>query len=185
MKIVAIAGSPRGNSNTSYLTDHALKEAAESGIETEKIILAQYKINPCQAHSECRNLASCCQKDDMEWILSKVYEADGIILATPVYFYNVTAQMKAFMDRNVFRYRRQQKMKARCAGIIVVAGAAGLQDSANNLTRFITAVTNITADDIIQVDGLAGAEGAIKDNAKAVASSRSMGLEMAKKLLDR
>lgn len=184
MEIVAIVGSPRVNGNTNYLTDQALKEAEKLDINTDKIILARYQINPCQAHSDCKDLISCYQDDDLELILSKVYEADGIIVASPVYFYNVTAQMKIFIDRNIFRYRRNKKMKAKSVGIIVVAGGAGLQETVDSLARFIKITTNIAADKIFRVCGFVGATGAIEDNAQIVESARNLGRDMAKQLLD-
>jgi multimeric flavodoxin WrbA len=105
MKILAIVGSPRPKGNTSYLVDCALEDAADHGIETEKIILSQYKVNPCQGHDNCSSFSSCKQDDDVPWILDKFCNADGIILGSPVYYYNMTAQMKAFIDRNYFLYR--------------------------------------------------------------------------------
>lgn len=182
MNIVAIVGSPRANGNTSYLTDQALEEARKLGVETTKIILTQYQINPCQGHDECQNFASCQQEDDVASIAPKLYAADGIILASPVYFYNVTAQLKAFIDRTVFYRRHKQKMKARCAGIIVVARNAGIEDTANTLIRFITLSSNIAAEKVIQVHGLAGAEGEIKSNTAIAEQARGLGRKIAEEL---
>ncbi len=184
MKIVAIVGSPRVNGNTSNLTDLALREAKRLDIETEKVMLPLYQINPCKAHSDCRDLDSCHLEDDMASVLSRVYEADGIILASPVYFYNVTAQMKAFIDRNVFPYRHGQRMKAKCAGIIVIAGGAGVEETSDSLARYIKVVTSITEDRIFRVHGFAGAEGAVKDNAEIIESARSLGNNLAEVLLE-
>jgi multimeric flavodoxin WrbA len=64
MKVVAIGGSPRLNGNTNYLMDEALNELSKSGIETEKIVLNRYQVNPCQAHSNCRQSPKCQQEDD-------------------------------------------------------------------------------------------------------------------------
>jgi len=84
MKVVAIGGSPRLNGNSNYLIDQVLNELASCGIETEKIVLNQYKINPCQAHDNCGELPKCLQQDDAPWILEKFSEADGVIVASPV-----------------------------------------------------------------------------------------------------
>jgi len=181
-RIVAVVGSPRFNGNTNYLTDQALSMAGAKGVATEKIILSDYRIYPCQAHDECRELTACLQDDDMRSIVAKVYIADGIILASPVYYYNVSAQMKIFIDRNLFFFRHKQKMQARAAGIIVVAGAAGIEDTAGALVRYITIATNIAADRVMQVRGLAGAEGAIKGNTTVVEQAHQMGRNMAAEL---
>ncbi len=183
MKIVAIVGSPRVNGNTNYLTDQALEGAKQLGIETTKIVLAQYKINPCQGHDECQNLAFCPQEDDTKWIAQKLCEADGIILASPVYSQYITAQLKTFIERSRFYTRHNRKMEARCAGIIVVAGSSGIEEASNALIRFITRVSNIPADKIGQVRGFARTTGEIKNNAPAVEQASKLGMSMAKDLL--
>ena len=185
MNIVAIVGSPRANGNTSYLTEQALEEARRLGVETEKIVLTQYQINPCQGHDECRNFASCLQQDDTELIVRKLYEADGIILASPVYYYNVTAQLKAFIDRNRFYRRHKWRMEARCAGLIVVAGTAGIEDTTNALIRFITLASNIAAEEVIQVHGFARTAGEIKSNSAILEQAGKLGRNIAEELLKR
>ncbi|TET68945.1 MAG: flavodoxin family protein, partial [Dehalococcoidia bacterium] len=117
MKLLAIVGSPRLKGNTNYLVGQALKEAAALGAETEKIVLSQYVVNPCLGHDNCASFDACQQKDDAGWILDRLCQADGVIIATPVYYYNVSAQMKAFIDRNYFLYKHNQKYKARAVGI--------------------------------------------------------------------
>ena len=104
MKIVAIVGSPRLKGNTSLLVDAALEEAAAQGCAVEKIMLSQYKIEGCRGHDLCGTYDKCKIEDDMPMILDKFSTADGTILATPVYYYNMTAQMKTFVDRNFFHY---------------------------------------------------------------------------------
>jgi multimeric flavodoxin WrbA len=183
MEIVAILGSPRVNGNTSYLMDQALEEARSFGIETTKIALTQYQINPCQGHDKCEDFASCPQEDDTESIVGKIYGADGIILASPVYFYNVTGQLKTFVDRNRFYRRHKWKMQARCAGIIVVATAAGIEDTTNALIQFIKLTSKIPPEKVIQVQGFARIEGEIKSNTAMIEEARKLGRYMAEELL--
>jgi len=149
------------------------------GVTTEKIVLSDYQLYPCQAHNDCRDLTACRQDDDTRSIATKVFAADGLILASPVYYYNVSAQMKIFIDRNLFFFRHKQKMQARAVGIIVVAGARGTEDTAGALIRYITVATSIPTDQIIQVHGLAGAEGAIKDDTAVVEQARLLGRNLA------
>jgi len=182
MKIVAIAGSPRVNGNTSYLMDEALEEASRFGIKTEKIVVTQFQISPCQGHDECQAFNSCPQQDDAELILRKLYDADGIILASPVYYYNVTAQLKVLIDRSRFYRRHKKRMKARCAGIIVVAAGGGIEDTTNALVNFIRLSSNVPAEKVIQVHGLAGIEGEIKGNNVVVEEARRLGRNMSEEL---
>ncbi|MHB8104132.1 MAG: flavodoxin family protein, partial [Dehalococcoidales bacterium] len=82
MKVVAIVGSPHADGNTSYLVDEALKEITAQGIDTEKIMLGEYKVNPCLGHRECGTFAVCKNKDDAPGIIAKYNQADGVILAS-------------------------------------------------------------------------------------------------------
>jgi multimeric flavodoxin WrbA len=65
------------------------------------VILSELEIKPCVGHDDCSAYKECPQNDDMNLLLNKFLEAEGIILATPVYWYNVTAQMKTFIDRTI------------------------------------------------------------------------------------
>ena len=79
MKILALVGSPRLKGNTNYLVDQALEEATKLGIETEKIVLSDYNVNPCLGHDNCASLDSCLQKDDTAAIQDKFCQADGVV----------------------------------------------------------------------------------------------------------
>ena len=100
MKIIAIVGSLRPTGNTNYLIDQVLQEADTQGFETDRIILSQYQMNPCLEHANCSSFEICRQDDDAPWILDKFRSAYGIILGSPVYYHNMTGQMKAFVYRN-------------------------------------------------------------------------------------
>lgn len=104
MKVLAINSSPRKNGNCDLLCDQFLKGAAQAGHAVEKIRLAERDIRPCAACYSCGNGHNCVQQDGMAEILEKVMEADVIVLATPVYFYSMAAQMKIFIDRCFTRY---------------------------------------------------------------------------------
>jgi multimeric flavodoxin WrbA len=104
MKVLAISASPRKGGNSDILCDQFLKGAAESGNEIEKINLGDKNISPCVSCYVCQETKKCVKKDDMEEILEKLLEADVIVLATPVYFYSMNAQMKMMIDRTLPRY---------------------------------------------------------------------------------
>ena len=175
MRLLAIIGSPRPDGNTVYLVEQALGEAAKLGAQTEKILLGQYRVNPCLGHDNCASFASCQQSDDAGWILGKFYKADGVILATPVYWYNVTAQMKAFIDRNYFAYKHDQKVRAKAVGIIVVAGSEGIEDALHTLKQFVDERFNVDEDRRFIVAGYADRLGEARDNPSLVAEARKLG----------
>lgn len=182
MKIVAIVGSPRPRGNTNYLVDQALAEADKLGVETEKIMLSQYTVNPCQGHDNCATQTECLQKDDAPWILEKFRQADGVILATPVYYFYMTAQMKAFVDRHYFLYMHDIGIEAKVGGLIVVAGGEGMEHTERWMRRFLAYCIG-NNDRITSVIGLANRLGEMKNNASAIEEARKLGRLMASQLM--
>jgi multimeric flavodoxin WrbA len=177
MQILAIVGSPRPKGNTNYLVDRALEAAAELGAQVKKIDLGQYKVNPCLGHDDCSSFESCTQKDDAIWILDEFLNADGVILATPVYYYNVSAQMKAFIDRNYFLYKHDQGYAARTVGLIVVAEQMGIKDTLHTLKQFADEFS-ASPDRVFVVSGYANKVGDAKDNTALVTDARKLGRQM-------
>ncbi len=181
-RIVAIVGSPRPAGNTNYLVDAALEEARSAGMETEKIELAKHKLNGCMGHDNCDSFKACQQKDDAVWILERFRQADGIILATPVYYWNMTAQMKTFIDRNYFLFRHRIKRNARSVGVIIVAGASGIDYTEEALRRFIESSTRGPHRCIHKVVGYASRIGDMKNRLAFVEQARQLGRTMAAEL---
>lgn len=103
-KILILSGSPRKNGNSDILCDEFMRGALEAGHEVEKINIAQKNIGYCRACYACRETGVCVIKDDMAEILQKMIDADVLVLASPVYFYSIDAQLKAVIDRTVARW---------------------------------------------------------------------------------
>lgn len=104
-KILILSGSPRVNGNSEMLCDAFAKGALAAGHQVEKIRVADKKITPCSACYHCKNSnGHCVYQDDMTEILQKMIDADVLVLSSPVYFYSVTAQLKALIDRTVARW---------------------------------------------------------------------------------
>ena len=102
--VLIISASPRRNGNSDTLCNRFMEGARESGNTVEKIFLKDKKISYCTGCGYCFEAHKCSQKDDMAEILEKMIAADVIVLATPVYFYSMDAQMKCFIDRTTPRY---------------------------------------------------------------------------------
>lgn len=102
-KILILSGSPRKNGNSDILCDEFMKGAVEAGNEVEKIRVAEKNIGYCRACYACKN-GDCALKDDMAEVLQKMIDADAIVLASPVYFYSIDAQLKTLIDRTVARW---------------------------------------------------------------------------------
>lgn len=99
MKILAIAGSPRRRGNTDALLEHAIAGARSGGAEVQHVVLSRLDIGPCISCNRCFETGRCAVQDDFQAIYDRTLEADGIILASPIFFMNVSAQTKAFIDR--------------------------------------------------------------------------------------
>ena len=100
-KVLILSSSPRKGGNSDTLCNNFMKGAQDAGHEVEKIFLKDKKINYCVGCGYCANSGynGCAQIDDMTDVLKKMIEADVIVMATPVYFYTMSAQMKTLIDR--------------------------------------------------------------------------------------
>ena len=99
MDVLGISGSPKTNGFTGLLLDKVLDGARASGAHTEKIILNDLNFKACQECGGCDETGVCILDDDMRPIYEKLAEADVVVAASPIYFGNITAQLKAMIDR--------------------------------------------------------------------------------------
>ncbi len=99
MKIVVLSGSPHKKGTSNTLVEEFVKGASECGKEVEVIDLAHININPCMGCDACGMNGNCIQKDKGNEILEKILKSDAIVFASPVYYYNVSSQLKMMIDR--------------------------------------------------------------------------------------
>ncbi|MFP4641582.1 MAG: flavodoxin family protein [Dehalococcoidia bacterium] len=111
MKVLGIMGSPRKKGNTDLLLDEALKGASSMGAEVEKIVPDKLNIEPCREYYGCLRDGNCVIQDDMDEIYPKLLEYNVIIVASPMFFYGVTAQVKALIDRCQALWARKHVLK--------------------------------------------------------------------------
>lgn len=103
--VLILSGSPRKGGNSDLLCDEFMRGAKEIGNQVTKINVANQKISPCCACYFCRDHSGeCIYKDDMTEILQAMIDADVLVLASPVYFYSIDAQLKTVIDRTVARW---------------------------------------------------------------------------------
>ena len=103
--VLILSGSPRKGGNSDLLCDEFLRGAVEAGHTVEKIRVAEKKIGYCNGCYFCEKSGGvCAKKDDMAELLQKIIDADVIVLASPVYFYSIDAQLKTVIDRTVARW---------------------------------------------------------------------------------
>lgn len=140
MKVVAFNGSPRTEGNTSILLGRVLEELDKEGIDTELVQLRGKKIGGCIACYKCfEKLDKRCsgRKDDLNECIEKILAADGILLGSPTYFSDITAEMKALIDRaglvgtaNGGLYRRK------VGAAVAVARRAGAVSTFDSMNHF-------------------------------------------------
>ncbi|MCP4341879.1 MAG: flavodoxin family protein [Desulfobulbaceae bacterium] len=99
VKIIAIYGSPRRDGNSATLLKQAVAGARQEGAEVKEVFLRDYKISPCLEIYACIKNGECAIRDDFQEILAKLEASTGIMLASPIFFYSVSAHTKIFMDR--------------------------------------------------------------------------------------
>jgi multimeric flavodoxin WrbA len=166
MDIVCISGSPRKNSNTEYLLN-----VLNSIISGEMIKLSDYRIVPCRACKDCRGKGECVIRDDMQkLIIPKLLESDAIVLGTPVYFNNVSSQMKIFMDCT---YCLIGLLKNKVGGAIVVGRKYGSESAITAMNAFFLKHEIIPANR--GVLGIAFNIGEIEQDYEALEAAKSLG----------
>ncbi|MBR6523513.1 MAG: flavodoxin family protein [Clostridia bacterium] len=132
-KVLVLSGSPRINGNSDILCDEFMRGAIENGNAVEKIRIAEKNIGFCRACYACKDAGVCLVKDDMAEVLQKMIDADIIVLASPIYFYSVNAQLKALMDRT---FARGLEIKNKEFYYIVTAGDSRTEFSSTALACF-------------------------------------------------
>lgn len=132
-KVLILSGSPRKNGNSDILCDEFARGAAEAGHRVEKIRVAEKNIGYCRACYACRESGICAIKDDMAEVLQKMIDADVLVLASPVYFYSIDAQLKALIDRTVARWLEVRNKELY---YIVTAADDGLASADTTLACF-------------------------------------------------
>jgi len=98
-KIIALNGSPRKGGSTAALVDEIFKAAREKGAETKSYNLNGMNIKGCQSCYSCKAQGRCVLQDDMQELYDEIANADGIVFATPVYMWQMSAQLKLVIDR--------------------------------------------------------------------------------------
>jgi len=179
MKIIGICGSPR-KGNCELLLREALEAAKKTGADIELVLLREKHIGYCDGCAECeeggKNEGECHIEDDMLPIYKKLEEADGIVLASPNYYENVSGLMKSFMDRSlVFYSPRKEKLRGKIGGIIAVGGS-NAHEAVERLKVFFSANDIKLAG---AVEAKAGKAGEVAKDKSAIEAAVKLGEKMA------
>jgi len=183
MKVVAFNGSPRKEGNTATLIKHVLAELEKEGIETEMVQIGGKSVHGCTACAKCyENKDKKCviDKDIVNECIEKMLEADGIILASPTYFADLTPELKALIDRAGFVAKANNEMFRYKVGAAVVAvrraGAVHVFDSINH---FFTISQMIIPGSSYWNIGIGLAEGDVEKDEEGIRTMQVLGKNMA------
>ena len=162
MKLLAINGSRRKKGNTNYLIQSLLAPADKGGAQTEIVCLGDYNIGACTGCEGCCSSWECVIKDDFAKIVKKTDDADGIVLASPTYWYSVTSDMKRFIDRcySLIQFpvnRKEWIGKYQGTGKSCVTAAICEQSKASAMGNTLSLLTDFSKD--IGLDFFASVKG--------------------------
>ncbi|MDP4109869.1 MAG: flavodoxin family protein [Bacillota bacterium] len=144
MKVIAFNGSPRKNGNTADAVKLVLKPLEDAGVETETVTVGAFDIHGCKGCGWCKEhrgtAQGCVRNDDPVngWI-KKMAEADGILLASPTYYGNITGQMKCFLDRAFYyaAWGNDGMLRQKVGASVMVARRAGALDGLHQLNDYL------------------------------------------------
>jgi multimeric flavodoxin WrbA len=183
MKVLAINGSPRKNGNTGILIGYVLKELEKEGIMTETILLAGARIRGCTACFKCgENLDKECavKNDPLNGYIEKMLDADGIILASPTYFTDVTTEMKALIDRAGMVAKMNADMFRRKAGAAVIAvRRGGAVHAFDTINHFFFINQMIVPGSNYWNMGIGLEPGAVEEDGEGISIMKTLGENMA------
>lgn len=183
MKVVAFNGSPRKEGNTSALIKHVLAELENEGIETEIVQVGGNRIRGCTACGKCyEKMDKKCinDKDIVNECIEKMLEADGIILASPTYFADLTPELKALIDRAGFVAKANKEMFRYKVGAAVVAvRRAGSIHVFDSINHFFTISQMIIPGSSYWNMGMGLAEGDVEKDEEGIQTMQTLGQNMA------
>jgi multimeric flavodoxin WrbA len=185
LKVLGIMGSPRIKGNTDLLLEAALEGARGRGAETEKLVVDKLKIGPCREYYGCLHDGNCVIRDDMDDIYPKIISAGAIIVASPIFFYAVSAQLKLLIDRCQALWARKYVLKtltgAEKKGAFIAVGATKgerLFEGPILTVKYFFKAINASYTEELLIRGI-DKKGEIKGHPTALADARELGRRLA------
>ena len=193
MQVLGIHGSPRRGGNTELLLKEFLRGCTEGGAGVEEVFLRELKISPCLEIYACKKDGECPIQDDMKPLYPKLVEADILAVASPVFFFAVSAHLKAMIDRCQALWARKYILRQAVApgrtgrkGIFLAVGGAKLEkifDGPLLTMKYFFDVLDRTFDRALLYGGV-DERGEIRQHPTAMAEAYALGKKMVKKNTD-
>ena len=182
-KVLVLMASPRARSNSTILAEEAVRGAKKAGATVEAFRLAKMNIGPCLACEGCRKPGAdgCVRKDDIRMLHAKLRDTDALLIASPVYWFTMSAQIKMFMDRlYAFGAEKYKPLKGKRIGIILTYGDADPFSSGavNALRSFQDAFAYVGAPIKGMVYGSADKPGEVRENTSLLKEAFTLGRKL-------
>ena len=182
-KILVVLGSPRKKGNSALLADRIVKGAESAGAVAETVFIQGLHISPCQSCYACQTKGSkgCAIDDDMQSVYPKLIEIQNWVLACPVYWFNMSAQMKIFMDRmfGLAAYGENPFYRKRIAIAMSYGDTDPFNSGCVNALRTFQDAFNYTRSKIVgMVYGSANKPGEIENNAGLMQQAEDLGRKL-------
>ena len=174
MRILGISASPRKDGTTVAMINEALKSAKAAGADVELFSVAGKNIQPCEGCWSCTKTGKCKQKDDVAVLFEKMLAADSIIFGSPVYFWGMTAQAKAIIDRTISLREPGKNLASKVFGVVTSAGSLGMVDVLKDLSFYCVQRRMLPAN---QVSAYVGPDG-LKSMPKCLDALSMLGRQM-------
>jgi multimeric flavodoxin WrbA len=183
-KVLVVMGSPRKNGNSATLAQNVIAGAKNNGAEVDSYYLHGMDIKPCDACEACRrnNSEECVIDDDMQELYHKLREADALVIASPIYYFTVSAQTKLFIDRwYALGKGKASALNSKQIGIILTYEDTDpfTSGAVNALRTFQDVFSYLGASIIAMVYGRASQAGEIKGNHDLMDEAYKLGQELA------
>jgi len=183
-RVVVVNGSPRPKGNTSILAERLCSGVCDGGASVDVFRLNDLTIRPCQACGACGQSieANCVIDDDMQLIYSAIRAADSLVIASPIYWWSVSAQTKLFVDRcEALGGPEGSALRDKSIGVILVYGGKDAVSSGavNAIRAFQDAFRYLESDLVNIVHGSAWEAGAVRENVRLMSESYDLGQKLA------
>jgi multimeric flavodoxin WrbA len=185
LKVLGIMGSPRMKGNTDLLLDEALKGAESQQAEVEKILVDKLQIAPCKEYYGCLKDGKCVIKDDMDGIYDKLLAADAVIIASPMFFYTVSAQLMLLISRCQALWARKYVLKnmdipEKRGAFIAVGATKGVKlfDGPKLTIKYFFQAINAKYTEELLIRGV-DKKGEIKEHPTALSDAYELGKRLA------
>ena len=183
-KILVVMGSPRKKGNSVTLAQNVIAGAKSAGAEVDSYRLHEMDIKPCDACEACRKNSNreCIINDDMQELYPKLYKAEALVIASPIYYFTVSAQTKLFMDRwYSLGEEKDTVINGKQIGIVLTYGDTDpfTSGAINAIRTFQDAFDYLGANLVDIVYGTASEAGEIKDNQELMDKAYKLGKELA------